>query len=54
VVEEIDSTGIIEGSSLSLNFSGEGRISGTASCYSHTGKHVLISEDQGAIWARRI
>jgi heat shock protein HslJ len=54
VVEEIDSTGIIGGASLSLNFSGEGRISGTASCNSGIGKHVLSSEDQGSIRARRI
>jgi NDP-sugar pyrophosphorylase family protein len=54
VVEEIDGTGIIEGASLTLNFSDEGRISGTASCNSGIGKHVLISEDQGSIRARRM
>jgi uncharacterized lipoprotein YbaY len=34
MVEEIDSTGIIEGSQLTLNFSAEGRVSGRASCNS--------------------
>lgn len=44
MVEEIDSTGIIEGSQPTLNFSAEGRVSGKASCNSHTGKYVLGGE----------
>jgi heat shock protein HslJ/uncharacterized lipoprotein YbaY len=44
VVEEIDSTGIIEGSQPTLNFSAEGRVSGKASCNSYTGKYVLSGE----------
>jgi len=44
VVEEIDSTGIIEGAQPTLNFSAEGRVSGKASCNSYTGKYVLSDE----------
>lgn len=44
VVEEIDSTGIIKGSQLTLNFSAEGRVSGKASCNIYTGKYVLSGE----------
>jgi putative lipoprotein len=44
VVEEIDSTGIIEGPQPTLNFSAEGRVSGKASCNSRTGKYVLGGE----------
>jgi heat shock protein HslJ len=44
MVEEIDSTGIIGGTLVTLNFSAEGRVSGKASCNSHTGKYVLSGE----------
>jgi len=44
MVEEIDSTGIIGGSRVTLNFSAEGRIFGKASCNSYTGAYVLSGE----------
>jgi len=44
VVEEIDSSGIIEKSQPTLNFSAEGRVFGKASCNSYSGKYVLSGE----------
>ncbi len=44
VVEEIDSTGIIEGARPTLNFTAEGRVSGKASCNSYSGRYVLSGE----------
>lgn len=44
VVEEIDDSGIIEGSQLTVNFSAEGRVSGKASCNSYSGKYVFSGE----------
>jgi heat shock protein HslJ len=44
VVEDINGTGVIDGSRVTLNFSADRRISGRASCNTYTGAYTLTGE----------
>jgi heat shock protein HslJ len=44
VVEDINGTGIIDGSRVTVNFSADRRISGRASCNTYTGAYTLTGE----------
>jgi heat shock protein HslJ len=44
VVEDINGTGVIDGSRVTLNFSTDRRISGRASCNTYTGAYTLTGE----------
>jgi heat shock protein HslJ len=44
VVEDINGTGIIDSSRVTLNFSADRRLSGRASCNTYTGAYTLTGE----------
>lgn len=45
VVEDIDRRGVIDMSRMSIRFSGDGRVSGLASCNSYAGRYTLSGDE---------